>query len=121
MSDWREGFEDAVVMFVAEYGWAANLVSWGMNGEPVPDVHRPRIEAWREAHDHLQVCGPDLVKSGKVRGLEWTEFEDTEAENSEHHAVGAMIVCTCGLVQETFVVEVTFSELLLGILMGEKS
>ena len=122
MSDWRRGFAEAVTAWVIEHGHPANVVTCGFNNDHESlDVHIPfafRAET-EQIKRHLAECELDVERSGRVRGFEWSQFEDTYSDNSEHQGIGVDVVCACGKVKQPFVAETTFSEVLLGILTEE--
>lgn len=119
MSDWREGFAQAVTAWVIDHGRPANVVTCGFRNDCESlDVHIP-FEFTAESnkiHKHLKECGLDAERTGRVRGFDWSEFEDTYSDNSEHQGVGVDVVCKCGKVKRPFVAETTFTEMLTGIL-----
>jgi len=122
MSEWRDGFVRAATTWVVKNGHPA-VIDGRFRSSELLDVYAPF--GFRDERDtitaHLESCGVDYERSGKVRGFEWSEFEDTESTNSEHHGIGVDVVCECGNVNRVFVVETNFSDMLMGILSEEES
>ena len=122
MSDWRAGFARAATTWVIENGYPANVETHGFNDDCeslnvyIPFAFKADADVVKR---HLAECELDEERSGRVRGFEWSQFEDTYSDNSEHHGIGVDVVCRCGRVKQAFVAETTFSEMLQGVLMEE--
>jgi hypothetical protein len=119
--DWRVGYQRAVVGYVIRQGRAANVTFrkyWPSHeGVWETDTYMPfKLSDDQNLIDrHVEACGIDFSVSGEVKGVEWSNFENTYTENSQYQGVQARCVCTCGKVNEIFRVEGTFSDILEGI------
>lgn len=118
MSDWREGFAREVTVWVTANGYPANVETGYLSGTEMLDVYMPfgLSDEVKAVKAHLAECELDSERSGRVRGFEWSEFEDTNSDNSKHRGIGVDVVCKCGKVNQVFVAETTFSDMLQGIL-----
>lgn len=117
MSDWREGFNRAALDHMVLNGGMANVESRSWGYESL-DVYEPWRKTPAETLEHLVECGLDYAKSGNVRPAEWSVFQDTYTENSEHVGLLGHVVCRCGKIDAQFVIEGSFGDVLTGILLG---
>jgi hypothetical protein len=115
MSDWRDGFNQAALDYMVLNGGVANMTE--RYGHRDFDVYDPWNRTPAATLEHIVACGIDYGKSGPVSGCEWSQFEDTYTTNSDHVGLTGPVRCTCGKVDEQFVIEGSFSEILSGILL----
>lgn len=84
---WRDEFTEAAVAWVIENGHPANVETWGLNNDRESlDVHIPFAfrDQSNKVRKHLRECELDAERTGRVRGFEWSQFEDSYSDNSEH-------------------------------------
>jgi hypothetical protein len=72
-----------------------------------------------EIQAHSRVC--PFTPTGPGQAVEWSEFQDTDADNLHKHGIYVVAACECGAYGEvTWLYESTLGELMRDLLASEE-
>lgn len=96
MSDWKKGFTEAVAKVVLEKGTPAE------HSEDTREFYKNFRYDWTygyyhddyyEIRKHSKTC---KFTASTAKAVEWSEFQDTDADNLQKHGLYVIASCECG-------------------------
>jgi hypothetical protein len=113
---WKQEYLAAAGRFVSKHGTPRDM------RDEMYLVYGWMADDWREVREHLGSHAPGEVTTSAFKDVEWSEFENTFTDNSEHHGVEITVTCACGEITDRVIrYEGTLGEILLGILTEDES
>jgi hypothetical protein len=108
---WKDEYKAAAGRFVLKHGTPRAMK------DDHYLVYGWMADDWREFHEHLRMHTANEITTGEFTDVEWSEFENTFTDNSEHHGVEITVTCACGKYTDRVVrYEGSLGEILQGIL-----
>lgn len=117
MSDWKEGFIDAVGKVVLKKGAPANATPETVesySGYNWDWTYGTFHNDWHKIAKHQAACEftPSVAKD-----ISWSEFQDTDSSNITKHGLYAIASCECGKYTDiVWLYEGTLGEVLKSLL-----
>lgn len=93
--DWQAGYRKAVLAYVVSHAFPRE-----------PNEYNA-VYGWQDysgaaaaKRNHLLGCGASVEASSEVVDSQWSQFDGTFVDNSEHFGIDAQLTCNCGQVKE---------------------
>lgn len=108
---WKDEYKRAAGLFVLKHG------SWRSMRDDHYLVYGWLADDWERMARHLETHALDEITLSDFTDVEWSEFESTFTDNSEHHGVEITVTCSCGQIRDRVIrYEGSLGEILQGIL-----
>lgn len=106
---WKDEYKAAAGRFVLKNGSPREMERDTTYGWLASD--------WNEVGEHLRAHAADEVTLGEFQDVEWSQFDGTFVDDSEHQGIEVTVTCACGrLTDRVWRYEGTLGEILTGIL-----